>query len=148
MSSPQSTQELLDTIAYVAWHGISVREQREGWVQVVLPARDDLVNYVGTGHAGALYTLAETAGGVAADSLAQTLNAFILLRQASVKYTRRAVGELLATGEVDEHSSVTAKAQFADEGRADLVVRVVIHDTESKPVFEGSFDYALRPRKV
>lgn len=147
MSAKQSTQRTLDAIAYVAWHGISVRDQREGWVQVVLPERSDLLNYVGTGHAGALYTLAETAGGVAADSLAQTLNAFILLKQASVKYTRRAMGQLLATGEVDAQSAVAAKAQFADSGRADLSIRVVIHDEENEPVFEATFEYALRPRK-
>jgi uncharacterized protein (TIGR00369 family) len=147
MSAQQSTQDTLDAIAYVAWHGICVRDQREGWVQVALPERDDLVNYVGTGHAGALYTLAETAGGVAADSLAQTVNAFILLKQASVKYTRRAMGELLATGEADAHSAAAAKAKFADTGRADLSIRVVIHDTGNELVFEGTFDYALRPRK-
>jgi len=137
---------MLDAIAYVAWHGICVRDQREGWVQVALPARDDLVNYVGTGHAGALYTLAETAGGVAADNLAQTLSAFILLKQATVKYTRRAMGELLATGEAGAQSAVAAKAQFADTGRADLSIHVVIHDEDNEPVFEGTFEYALRPR--
>ena len=147
MSARQSTQSMLDTIAYVAWHDIRVVDQRVGWVQVALPARDDLMNYVGTGHAGALYTLAETAAGVAADSLAQTLNAFILLRQATVSYTRRAMGELVATGEADAQSTVAAKARFADTARADLVVRVVIHDVENEPVFEGRFDYALRPRK-
>jgi len=142
-----TTQEVLDEIAYVAWHDIRIIEESVGKVAVSLPARDDLLNYMGTGHAGAIFTLAETAAGVAADSIAQTLGAFILLHQATVKYTRRAQGELTATGKAIDATLENARAAFAQNGRADLSIGAVVHDAEGEPVFEGTFDYALRARK-
>lgn len=141
-----STQTILDEIGYVAWHGMRVMDESVGKVELSLASREDLLNYVGTAHAGALFTLAETAAGVAADSLAQTLSAFILLRSATVNYTRRAVGELLATGEAAAEAVVAARESFAENSRADLVVGVVIHDADKSAVFEGEFNYALRPR--
>jgi acyl-coenzyme A thioesterase PaaI-like protein len=139
-----STQETLDAIAYVAWHDITVTDESLGKVSVRLPARDDLLNYVGTGHAGALYTLAETAAGVAANGLAQTLNGFILLKQATVNYTRRAVGALNATGKTDADAWRKAQESFSNDERAELPIEVVIQDGESNPVFSGTFLYALR----
>lgn len=142
-----STQGTLDAIAYVAWHGIRVLDEAPGRVRLSLPAREDLLNFVGSGHAGALFTLAETAAGVAADSVARTLDAFILLKGATVRYTRRASGELAATGEASAQAVEAAKNSFAGTRRADLAVRVVIHDPAGEAVFEGMFDYALRPKK-
>lgn len=140
------TQSLLDSIAYVAWHGHKVIEQNAGCVTIAQPARDDLLNYVGAAHAGATYTLAETAAGVAADSVAQPLGAFILLRGAEVKYTRRAVGELVASAHADESARREAARGFSENGRADLSVAVVIYDSGEHAVFEGAFHYALRAR--
>lgn len=140
------TQSLLDSIAYVAWHGHRVVEQSAGFVAIAQPARDDLLNYVGAVHAGAIYTLAETAGGVAADNVARPLGAFILLRSAEVKYTHRATGALVARAHADESARRETAKRFVDNQRADLSVAVVIYDSDERPVFEGDFHYALRPR--
>lgn len=146
-----SIQKTLDAIKYVAWHDIRVLDEgageSTGSVTVLLPARDDLLNYVGTGHAGAIYTLAETAGGVAADSVAQTMDAYILLKGANVVYTRRAAGDLTAKGVVAKATGEQAQQIFSESGRADLTVEVDIRDGEDKSVFQGTFNYALRARK-
>lgn len=142
-----SIQETLNAIGYVAWHDIQVTGESVGAASVMLPARDDLLNYVGTIHAGALFTLAETAAGIAADSVAQTLNAFILLKQASVNYTRRAAGALKATAQADAGAVRRAQKSFTEEGRAGLPIDVVIHDSNGDPVFSGTLDYALRSKK-
>ncbi|MBN8607193.1 MAG: DUF4442 domain-containing protein [Caulobacterales bacterium] len=141
-----ATQDLLDSIAYIAWHGCKAIEQSAVSVKLALPPRDTMLNYVGATHAGAIFTLAETAAGVVADSLARPLGAFILLRGAEVKYTRRALGELVATALADEPARRATAKRFADDGRADLSVAVEICDGEKHPVFEGAFHYALRPR--
>ena len=143
-----SIQETLDQIKYVAWHNIQVldADKNDGAVTVRLPGRDDLLNYVGTGHAGAIYTLAETAAGVAADSVAQTMEAFILLRGAEVKYKRRAEGDLTATGAVSPDVAKRTRHAFTASSRADLAVEVDIRDPENQSVFQGIFNYALRPR--
>ena len=140
-------QETLDNIKYVAWHDIRLINEDEGeGVTMRMPARDDLLNYVGTGHAGAIYTLAETAAGVTADSVAQTMDAYILLRGAEVSYTRRAEGDLTARGIVSTQAAGLAREAFTESSRADFPVEVDIRDREDKSVFLGSFNYALRPR--
>jgi uncharacterized protein (TIGR00369 family) len=141
-----ATQSLLDSIGYIAWHGHKVIDQGVGWVKVAQPTRDDLVNYVGAAHAGAMFTLAETAGGVAADSIALPLGAYVLLRSAEVKYTRRASGVLVASAQTKEQARVEAEQRFSQNGRADISVDVVIDGADNQRVFESQFQYALRPR--
>jgi acyl-coenzyme A thioesterase PaaI-like protein len=149
-----SVQETLDNIKYVAWHDIKLIDKDErveadesaGSVKMLMPARDDLLNYVGTGHAGAIYTLAETAAGVTADGVAQTMDAYILLRGAEVSYTRRAEGDLTAWGVVSTRAAGQAREDFTEWSRADFPVEVDIRDHEDKSVFLGTFNYALRPR--
>ena len=139
-------QAILDSIAYVAWHGCKVMDEGAGQARIAQPGRADLLNYFGAAHAGAMYTLAETAGGVAADSIARPLGAFILLRSAEVKYTRRAAGALEAQAAAEKAECETAMRRFSESGRADISIAVVICDSDEQPVFEGAFHYALRPR--
>jgi len=146
-----SIQETLDNIKYVAWHDIkhldTDNDDTTNAVMMHMSARDDMLNYVGSGHAGAIYTLAETAAGVKADSLAQSMDAFILLRGADVKYTQRALGDLAARGFVSVRREEIARQLFSESSRADFSVEVDITDHEDQSVFHGTFNHALRPRK-
>ncbi|NLZ42403.1 MAG: DUF4442 domain-containing protein, partial [Comamonadaceae bacterium] len=111
--------------------------------------RADLRNYAGTAHAGAIYTLAETAAGVAADQLAAPWGGFILLASAQVRYTRRAQGTLAAEARLDPAADIGAlREEFARSGRGALVVTVTVRDPGGEAVLEGSFDYAIRRRKT
>lgn len=141
------TQRVLDAIAYVAWHGQNITVEDADRVVVSQPDRPDLHNYAGTTHAGALYTLAETAAGVAADGIAAPLGGFILLAAAQARYTRRAEGALEAEARIDPTADTAALAtQFAASGRAAVTVGVMIRDAGGQPIFEGSFQYAMRRR--
>ncbi len=138
---------LLESIPYVVWHRIDVTEEGPVRFEMELLDRLEIHNYVGTLHAGALYTLAETVAGVAADSVAQGLGAFILLREANIKYTRRAEGNVRGIAEVDETAAGAASNTFKEASRADLPIDVAIQDGDGLTVFEGTFIYAIRPRK-
>ncbi len=140
-------QGLLATIPYVVWHEIEVLEESEIAFEMRLRNRPEVHNYVGTMHAGALYTLAETVAGVAADRFAGDQNAFILLRDASVHYTRRAEGDIIARSFIDPSNLRTATDEMKENGRAIIQVSISARDTSGETVFEGSFTYALRPRK-
>lgn len=141
------TRAVLASIAYVAWHGHELRFEESDRVVVAQPDRPDLHNYVGTVHAGAIYTLAETAAGVAADGVARPLGGFILLSGAEVRYTRRAEGALEAEARLDPAIDRAALARdFAAGGRAALDVAVTIRDPGGAAVFEGTYHYAMRRR--
>jgi len=142
------TQTLLDSIAYIAWHGQRIELDEPGRVIVSQSDRTDLHNYAGTAHAGAIYTLAETAAGVAADQLAAPWGGFILLAAAQVRYTRRAEGALAAEARLARGTDAAAlAAEFARSGRGALTVAATVRDPNGEPVLEGSFDYAIRRRR-
>lgn len=142
-----ATQALLDSIAYVAWHGQVLRANEPGRAVVTQPDRADLRNYVGTVHAGAIFTLAETAAGVAADSIAAPMGGFILLSAAEQRYTRRATGALTAEARVDPATDHAALAvDFAASGRGALTVAATVRDSSGEGVFDGTFHYAMRKR--
>jgi len=140
-------EDLLARIPYVVWHDIRVREQAPGQVKLSLGGREEVANYVGTMHAGALYTLAETAAGVVANDIIADNVAYVLLREGGVRYPRRAEGEVIATAKVDTSVANQVRAQFAAQSRADVEVSVTIDNAGGGTVFVGTFNYALRPRK-
>ncbi|OGQ24542.1 MAG: hypothetical protein A2138_10695 [Deltaproteobacteria bacterium RBG_16_71_12] len=135
--------ELLARIPYLEPHRLEVTPGR---AQVHMPGREQLMNHVGIVHAGALYTAAETAAGIAAMDVVGDQRAVVLLRSANVRYTRRATGPVLATATVDLGRAQAARQAFLAVARADVTVTVVA-DCEGEPVLEGTFDYALRPRR-
>lgn len=142
-----SVRDVLDTIPYVVWHEIDVLEEGASGTKMKLGFRPDVLNYVGTMHAGALYTLAETVAGVAADGAAQSVGAYILLRDAQIRYTRRADTDVVASASVEASVMDKTRTRFEADARADMSVEVSIADTDDEIVFEGTFNYALRPRK-
>ena len=139
-------QERLAAIPYLPSHQISV-EETDGIVVARMMFRREITNYVGTVHAGALFTLAETAAGVAATAIIPNDRAFVLLRGATFTYTRRAESDLVAKASVSADDAAKARADFDRESRADSFVLVTIADAEGASVFEGRFDYALRQVK-
>lgn len=142
-----SVKAVLDTIPYVVWHDIDVLEEGASGTKMKLGFRPEVLNYVGTMHAGALYTLAETVAGVAADGAAQSVGAYILLRDAQIRYTRRADTDVVASASVEASVMDETRARFEADARADMSVEVSITDNGDETVFEGTFNYALRPRK-
>jgi len=138
--------DIVAGIPYLRGHGLSV-DQTDGGVLVCMPMGEDITNHVGTVHAGAMYTAAETAAGVAAFSIVPDQQAYVLLRGAEVRYTRRAEGDVSAVAHVAAGEAASALAAFEDGGRADAKVEVSATDPEGETVFEGTFAYALRPRR-
>ncbi len=138
---------LLAKIPYVVWHDIQVVEESPDTISLSLRSREEVANYVGILHAGAIYTLAETAAGSLANNIIEGDIAFVLLRDANICYTRRADGDITATATADGTAALATQAEFAEHARADIAVTVDVTDGDGETVFTGSFTYALRPRK-
>ena len=58
-------QQMMDTLPFVRLLGISIDDIGAGTSKVSMPEDPKLNNHLGTQHAGALFTLAETASGAA-----------------------------------------------------------------------------------
>ncbi|MCP4320128.1 MAG: DUF4442 domain-containing protein [Hyphomicrobiales bacterium] len=139
-----NVNKLLASIPYLPPHKIEVTEQGQHTVNAHMPFRREVTNLFGTVHAGALYTLAETVAGVAANNLVPASQVIPLLRQAEVKFTRRAESGMTAKAMIEAPTANRAKSAYKRDKRADVAVNVTIEDTEGEVVFAGSFDYALR----
>jgi uncharacterized protein (TIGR00369 family) len=139
--------ELLATIPYLPSHQIEVTAEGEGTVSARMPFRREVTNLVGTVHAGALYTLAETVAGVAANNLVTGAHVAPLLREGHARYTRRAESDLVAEAKISTEVATRARGAFERERRADVAVDVTITDAEGEAVYVGNFDYALREMK-
>jgi acyl-coenzyme A thioesterase PaaI-like protein len=139
-------EAVLARIPYLEAHALEVEEGAKGAVRVKMPLRAGLTNHVGIFHAGALFTAAETAAGVSAYRVVPDDRAFVLLRGAAIRYTRRAEGEVIANARIEGDAALAARDAFDASGRGDVVIDVTAHDAGGEVVFEGSFDYALRPR--
>ncbi len=140
-------REVLARIPYLRPHGLAVDGSGDD-VGVRMPLAPALTNHVGILHAGALFTAAETAAGVAAWGVVGGDRAYVLLRSATVRYRRRAETDVAATASIDPEAARAAVAAFEASGRADVEVEVTVADAAGEPVLHGTFDYALRPRRT
>lgn len=138
--------DTLARIPYLRPHRLKVTEGVDGEVTVRMPLSPDISNHVGIVHAGALFTAGETAAGVVAWRVVPDDRALVLLRDATVRYTRRTEGDVAARANVDREAARAAREAFEESGRADVTVDVVARDSAGDAVFEGHFGYALRPR--
>lgn len=138
--------DVLARIPYLAPHGLLIEGLDGGAVRVRMEARPGLLNHVGVLHAGALFTAAETAAGVAAWGVVPGDAALVLLRRAEVRYVRRAESPVTATADVDGAAAAAARQAFAASGRGDVAVAARASDAAGTTVLEATFDYALRPR--
>lgn len=140
-------EKVLARIPYLERHGLAAKVTPEGDVEVRMPIQSELTNHVGILHAGALFTAAETAAGVAAYRIVPDDRAFVLLRGATIRYTRRAESDVVATAVIGSDRAEEIRNRFEADQRADAEVAVRMVDAEGETVFEGDFDYALRPRR-
>lgn len=141
------TQATLDAIPYLRLHGVQLLEAGGGRAWISLPDRPELRNHVGIASAGALFTLAEAAGGVAAATTTEDGTA-VLLRGADVRYLRPGEGEVTAVGRVDEAHADEARRGYRQSLRAELTAQVSVADADGAELLSGSYDYAVREARA
>ncbi|MBC8292520.1 MAG: YiiD C-terminal domain-containing protein [Proteobacteria bacterium] len=134
----------LERIPFTLEMGLVIERLQDGETHMLLPAGRGNHNLVGTVHAGAVFTFAETVAGVAAG--ADTLeHGFPFVRSARVRYLRPGDGELHGHASVEAEDVARVLAELSEYGRSRLSVSVKIEDTEGRLVAELDVDYAFRP---
>src|SRR3954464_10877430 len=125
------TKGMSQAVPFVGHLGLEIAEVGEGEATVVMPERPELLNHVGSQHAGALFTVAETASGAAfVGAFAERMGDLTpLARSAGIPYVKvgRGAGEGKArlTMPADE-----ALATLDKDGRVDFSVEVEMTDGE------------------
>jgi acyl-coenzyme A thioesterase PaaI-like protein len=110
--------------------------------------KEVLHNHIGTIHAGALYTLAESQSGLFLQQLFPALKGRVvpLLREGSMKYRKPAEKMVYATADVTDTVLEKFETQFSKKGRGSITVSVVLTDGSEDVCATGTFVWFVQKR--
>jgi uncharacterized protein (TIGR00369 family) len=117
----------------------------EGEAVVLLPERPELTNHVGTQHAGALFTVAETASGAAfVGAFATRLGDVVpLARAAEINYELPARGVVTATAKLGVDGA-EALATLDEVGKVEFPCEVELTAGDGTRVATARVDWHVR----
>ncbi|MGK5064720.1 PaaI family thioesterase [Janthinobacterium sp. LB3P112] len=141
-------QQMMDTLPFVRLLGISIDDIGAGTSKVSMPDDPKLHNHLGTQHAGALFTLAETASGAAmAGGFAELiLGLRPVAKESRIAYQKVARGATRAEGRVPGDLAAL-KAQLAQDGKVAFPVEVDIFDSEGTLAAQVTVDWYLSQKR-
>lgn len=145
-SLPNPAEMLPALVPFVRTLGIRIDTvTTPGQAVAHLEYSESVGNHIGTLHAGALYTLAETASGAAMLSIFGDVvagGAFVALKAAQVAHLKARPGTVTASATVDADAAGLRKT-YESTGKldADVAVSLSVGDTEVATV---QFTWAVR----
>jgi uncharacterized protein (TIGR00369 family) len=141
-------QQMMDTLPFVRLLGIRIDSIGAGTAEVSMADDGKLHNHLGTPHAGALFTLAETASGAAmAGGFADLIvDLRPVAKQSRIQYQKVAKGATRASGRVPGDLA-SLKAELKNEGKVAFPVDVDIFDQHGTLAAQVQVDWYLSAKR-
>lgn len=138
-------QGMTQAVPFAGHLGLEITKVAVGEATVVLPDRPELFNHVGSQHAGALFTLAETASGAAfVGAFAERMGDLTpLAKSAEISYEKIAKGPITAQGKLGVPRD-EALATLDGEGRVEFPCEVEMSDAEGNRVAVATVHWHVR----
>jgi uncharacterized protein (TIGR00369 family) len=135
-------------VPFVGFLGVKVTDMAEGEAVALLPERDELKNHVGSQHAGALFTAAETASGAAfVGAFAERMGEITpLAHSADIAYEKIAKGPIEAAATLGMAKD-EALATLDREGKVEFPCEVVLTDADGTRVASATVRWHVRLNK-
>jgi uncharacterized protein (TIGR00369 family) len=135
-------------VPFVGHLGVEVTSIGEGEATAILPDRGELFNHVGSQHAGALFTVAETASGAAfVGAFAERMGELTpLARSAEISYEKIANGTITATARLGVPAEEALAALDAD-GKVEFPCEVELTDGNDVVVAVASVGWHVRLKR-
>jgi uncharacterized protein (TIGR00369 family) len=132
-------------VPFVGHLGIEIVEISAGEATVRLPRRPELNNHVGSQHAGALFTAAETASGAAfVGAFAIRMGEVTpLAKSAQIDYLKVANGPITAAAKLGVDAA-EALATLDAEGKVEFPCEVELSDGDGNLVATATVDWHVR----
>lgn len=142
----KAVKAALHAIPMNATVGVQITDVGVGWAEGACADTAPFRNHLGTIHAGAQFLLAEAVSGAAFAGAfaAQLAQAVPLIEKLETHYVARAQGDITAQGHIDPATLPAAHAEFAEGGKARLVVHVTVKDGGGKDVMRAVAHWYLR----
>jgi uncharacterized protein (TIGR00369 family) len=139
---------MTQAIPFAGFLGVRVTSMAEGEAVVLLPEREELKNHVGSQHAGALFSVAETASGAAfVSAFAERMGELTpLARSADIAYEKIARGPIEATATLGMPKD-EALATLDREGKVEFPCEVGLTDAEGTRVATATVRWHVRLNK-
>jgi acyl-coenzyme A thioesterase PaaI-like protein len=136
---------MTQAVPFAGHLGLEITKVAAGSAVVVLPERSELMNHVGSQHAGGLFTAAETASGAAfVGAFAERMGDVTpLARSAEIAYEKIARGPIEATatlGIAKEEALATLDA----EGKVEFPCEVELTDADGARVATATIRWHVR----
>ena len=138
-------QGMTQAVPFAGHLGLEITNVSEGEATVLLPERTELTNHVGSQHAGALFTLAETASGAAfVGAFAERMGEVTpLARSAEISYEKIAKGPIEGTAKLGVDAA-EALATLDAEGKVVFPCQIELTDTSGLRVATATVDWHVR----
>jgi acyl-coenzyme A thioesterase PaaI-like protein len=113
---------------------------------LVLEFKDIMKNHVGTFHASAQFALAEACSGFALQKhFPHLANAVVpVLRKSDIKFRKPAQSDIQAKASITTETKERFEEQFAQKGRATIVVPVEIVDQNGIITMTGAYEWFVQ----
>ena len=138
-------QGMTQAVPFAAHLGVEITGVGPGEATVVLPERPELGNHVGSQHAGALFTVAETASGAAfVGAFAERMGDVTpLAKSAEISYERIARGPIEAKPTLGVPAE-EALATLDAEGKVVFPCQVELSDADGQRVATATVHWHVR----
>lgn len=135
-------------VPFVGHLNLEITEISEGEATVVMPERPELLNHVGSQHAGALFTAAETASGAAfVGAFAERMGELTpLARSAEISYDKVAKGPITAKAKLGIAAAKAHETLDAD-GKVEFPCEVELTDADGNAVAAANVRWHVRLKR-
>ncbi len=135
-------ERISETVPYASLTGIQLQSIGDGYGEAFLPAQEATKNHIGTQHAGALFTLGESASGaaMAGGFLPILLSVRPVAAKAEIQYKRVAKGTIRATASVSQPSELLMD-ELKTTGTVQFSVDVSMRDDADTEVAAMQVDW-------
>jgi uncharacterized protein (TIGR00369 family) len=132
-------------VPFAAHLGLEITEVNAGEATVILPRRPEHNNHVGSQHAGALFTAAETASGAAfVGAFAVRMGDVVpLAKSAEIDYEKIANGAITAAAKLGIDAA-EALATLDAEGKVEFPCEVELTDKDGNRVATATVHWHVR----
>jgi acyl-coenzyme A thioesterase PaaI-like protein len=139
---------MTQAVPFAGFLGVKVTSLAEGEAVALLPERQELTNHVASQHAGALFTVAETASGAAfVGAFAERMGEVTpLARSAEIAYEKIAKGPIEATATLGMPKA-EALAALDRDGKVEFPCEVILTDADGTRVATATVDWHVRLNK-
>ena len=142
-------QGLAKAVPFVGHLGLEITDISAGEATVRLPRRPELTNHVGSQHAGALFTVAETASGAAfVGAFAVRMGEVTpLAKSAEIDFLKVANGPIDARAKLGVDAA-EALATLDAEGRVEFPCEIELSDGDGNTVATATVNWHVRLKEA